>query len=197
MPLTDRILQLIVSVFLIVGIYQFYFWCQRNPLTAPRELRLPLDDWIPYRPRWVWVYSFLYYPVIVAINWSVTSTRHFLYVAMSYLLLLAFQMAFFTFVPVATPMEWRTCNQRRGRSERFLAFVQSLDGRSNSFPSMHTSVATLTACHLCAWTGPWVFLFPGLIAVSCLYTKQHYIVDVPAGALLGWFVFELFKLIYL
>ena len=123
-------------------------------------------------------------PVIVAINWSVTSTRHFLYVVMSYTLLLLFQMAFFTLVPVATPVEWRTCNLRRGRSERFLAFVQSLDARSNSFPSMHTSVATLTACHLCVWAGPWAFLFPALIALSCLYTKQHYVLDLPAGAAL-------------
>jgi membrane-associated phospholipid phosphatase len=196
MPTTDRVLQLIVSVFLIVGIYQFYFWCQRNPLAKTREWRLPVDDWIPYRPRWVWIYSFLYYPVIVAINWSVTSTRHFLYVVMSYTLLLLFQMAFFTLVPVATPLEWRACNLRRGRSERFLAFVQSLDARSNSFPSMHTSVATLTACHLYACAGPWIFLFPALIALSCLYTKQHYVVDLPAGAALGLIVFGLFKLIY-
>ena len=196
MPTIDRILQLIVSAFLIVGIYQFYFWCQRNPLSRTREWRLPIDDWIPYRPRWVWIYSFLYYPVIVAINWSVTSTRHFLYVVMSYTVLLLFQMAFFTLVPVATPLEWRTCNLRRGRSEKFLAFVQSLDARSNSFPSMHTSVATLTACHLCACTGPWIFVFPVLIALSCLYTKQHYVIDLPAGAALGLTVFGLFKLIY-
>src|SRR5947199_10278520 len=180
MPTTDRILQLIVSGFLIVGIYQFYFWCQRNPLGKTREWRLPIDDLIPYRPRWVWIYSFLYYPVIVAINWSVTSTRHFLYVVMSYTMLLLFQMAFFTLIPVATPVEWRTCNLRRGRSERFLAFVQSLDARSNSFPSMHTSVATLTALHLLPFIGLWALLFPALIGLSCLYTKQHYVIDVPA-----------------
>jgi membrane-associated phospholipid phosphatase len=196
MQFIDRIIQLIISVFLIVGVYQFYFWCQRNHVTEPRELRSPLDDLIPYRPRWVWIYSFLYYPVIVAINWVVTSPRHFLYVAISYMLLLGLQMFFFTFFPVATPIEWRTCNTRRGRSERFLAFVQSLDARSNSFPSMHTSVATLTALHLFPVFGPWAFAFPILIALSCLYTKQHYIIDLPAGALLGWFAFCLFKFIY-
>ena len=31
-----------------------------------------------------------------------------------------------------------------------------------------------------------------MIALSCLFTKQHYIVDVPAGALLGALVFGLF-----
>jgi membrane-associated phospholipid phosphatase len=196
MPAIDRIIQLIVSVFLIVGVYQFYFWCQRNPLSKPREFRLPIDDLIPYRPRWVWIYSFLYYPVIVAINWSVSSPRHYLYVAISYLLLLGFQMAFFTFLPVATPLEWRTCNLGRGRSERFLAFVQSFDARSNSFPSMHTSVATLTALHLFPMIGPCALAFPALIGLSCLYTKQHYVIDVPAGAALGGFVFGIFKLIY-
>jgi len=61
---------------------------------------------------------------------------------------------------------------------------------------MHTSVATLTALHLWPMLGGWVLLFPALIGLSCLYTKQHYIVDVPAGALLGGLVFGLFKLIY-
>lgn len=196
MSLLDRIIQLVISVFLIVGVYQFYFWCQRNPRARAREWRLAIDDYIPYRPRWVWIYSFLYYPVIVAINWSVTSARHFLYVVMSFSVLLLFQMVFFTLVPVATPLEWRTCNLRRGRSERFLAFVQSLDGRSNSFPSMHTSVATLTALHLYAGIGPLVFLFPILIGLSCLFTKQHYVVDLPAGAALGWLAFAIFHVFY-
>jgi membrane-associated phospholipid phosphatase len=30
------------------------------------------------------------------------------------------------------------------------------------------------------------FAFPTLIGLSCLFTKQHYIVDIPAGAALGW-----------
>jgi len=196
MQTTDRVVQLIISVFLIVGVYQFYFWCQRNHVARPRELRLPIDDLIPYRPRWVWVYSFLYYPVIVAINWTVTSPRHFLYVAISFMILLGFQMVFFLLLPVTTPAEWRTCVTGKGHSERFLAFVQSFDGRANSFPSMHTSVATLTSLHLYASFGPWVFVFPVLISLSCLFTKQHYFVDLPAGALLGWFVFKLFQLIY-
>src|SRR6266404_771912 len=154
---SDRVIQLIISVFLIVGVYQFYFWCQRNHVNSPRQ---------------------------------------FLYVAISYMLLLGFQMAFFMLLPVVVPTEWRACNTVRGRSERFLAFVQSFDGRSNSFPSMHTSVAMLTALHLYPALGAWAYAFPLLIGLSCLYTKQHYVIDLPAGASLGWFVFNLFKMIY-
>lgn len=196
MKTSDLIAQLIVTVLLIFGIYQFYFWCQRNPLGRPREFRTALDDAIPYRPGWVWIYSCLYYPVIVYINFVMLSPAHFLHVVMSYVILLAGQMAFFTTMPVVVPIAWRAYNQRRDLSERFLAFVQRFDDRSNSFPSMHVSVATLTTLHLLPQLGPWAWLFPVLIAISCLFTKQHYVIDLPAGAALGWASFEAYQLIF-
>ncbi len=195
MKAADYFIHLTLSTFLIIGVYQFYFWCQRNYLTQPRELKLPVDDWIPYQPGWVWIYSFLYYPVILYLNWTVESARDFTYMASSYLLLLLFQMAFFLFFPVTTPQSWRKNNGKKTYSERFLAFVQSFDGESNSFPSMHTSVAMLTALHLYPSVGGWAFLFPFLIGLSCLFTKQHYLIDVPAGALLGWLTFYVFRLL--
>jgi membrane-associated phospholipid phosphatase len=192
MSLEDYVLDLILSVFLIVGVYQFYFWCQRNPLGQPRELRLPVDDRIPYWPSWVWIYSFLYYPAILYANALVRSHRQFIYRAVSYLVLLGFQMAFFVLFPVVTPAAWRAYNTGRTWAERFLAFVQKFDARSNSFPSMHTSVATLTALHLYPSLGIWALAFPALIGLSCLFTKQHYLLDVPAGAALGWVAFHVF-----
>ena len=194
--LNDLAIQLALSVILIIGIYQFYFWCQRNHLTKPRQLRSRFDDAIPFQPSWVWIYSCLYYPVIVYINFVTESPRHFLYLAMSYILLLVFQMAFFVVFPVATPPEWRVYAAAPGPSLRFLALVQRFDAASNSFPSMHTSVAMLTAMHLAPHLGAWAYLFPTLIALSCVFTKQHYLIDLPAGAALGWGVFQLFRFVY-
>ncbi len=194
---SDLVIQLALSVILIIGVYQFYFWCQRNHLTKPRQLRSRLDDAIPFQPSWVWIYSCLYYPVIVYINFVTESPRHFLYMAMSYIVLLAFQMVFFVAFPVATPPEWRQCVAGEpDASRRFLAFVQKFDAPSNSFPSMHTSVAMLTAMHLVPNVGVWAYVFPLLIALSCLFTKQHYVLDLPAGAALGWAVFQLFRFSY-
>ena len=195
--LNDLVIQLALSVILIIGVYQFYFWCQRHHFSKPRQLRTLLDDVIPFQPSWVWIYSCLYYPVIVYINFVSESPRHFLYMAMSYIVLLVCQMAFFLAFPVATPPEWRECvASGRGSSLRFLALVQRFDASSNSFPSMHTSVALLTAMHLLPHLGAWAYLFPVLIALSCLFTKQHYVLDLPAGAALGWAVFQLFRLAY-
>jgi len=193
MKLTDYAVHLVLSVILIVGVYQFYFWCQRNYVAAPRELKLRVDEWIPYWPGWVWIYSCVYYPLILYLNFVLESSRQFTYVAMSYMLLLWLQMAFFVLFPVATPEHWRAYNLRRTLSERFLAYVQRFDARSNSFPSMHTSVAMLTALHLLPHLGAAAFAFPVLIALSCLFTKQHYILDLPAGALLGWLTFHAYN----
>ena len=186
MNATDYLIHFVLSVILIVGGYQFYFWCQRNSPVAPREFKLALDERLPYWPSWVWIYSFLYYPLILYVNLVTRSAREFTHVAMSYLVLLGLQMVFFLAFPVATPAHWRRYNQRRTLAERFLALVQKFDARSNSFPSMHVSVAMLTAMHVAPHAGPAAFAFPVLIALSCIFTKQHYVVDLPAGALLGW-----------
>lgn len=192
MDIADYVTDLILSAVLIVGAYQFYFWCQRKA-RAPRNLRLPIDDLIPYWPSWVWIYSFLYYPAILCVNLITDTPRQFNYVALSYLVLLGLQMVFFLIYPVSTPETWRKWNTRSNVSERFLAFVQRFDARSNSFPSMHTSVAMLTALHLQPHMGIQVFAFPVLIGLSCLFTKQHYVIDIPAGAALGWFAHRLFS----
>lgn len=191
MRLADYFINLVLSGVLIVGAYQFYFWCQRNAPFEARELGSFVDDLIPYVPHWVWVYSLLYYPAILYVNLVLKSPEQFTQVASSYMLLLALQVACFLVFPVRTPQRWRVPPQPRALSERFLAFVQRFDAPSNSFPSMHTSVAMLTALHLYDRHGMATFAFPALIGLSCLFTKQHYVVDIPAGAALGWFAHEL------
>lgn len=89
-------------------------------------------------------------------------------------------------IAFAKNQETGTINTGKSWSEKFLLFVQKFDDSSNCFPSMHVSVATLTALLALGTLGPWVFLFPLLIACSCTFTKQHYLLDLPAGAALGW-----------
>lgn len=60
---------------------------------------------------------------------------------------------------------------------------------------MHVSVAMLTALHALPTLGVAAFLFPVLIALSCIFTKQHYLIDLPAGAALGGFAYWLYLLV--
>ena len=194
MEIADFFQHLFLSVILIIGGYQFYFWCQRNSIRTPRRLLSTIDKRIPYKPSWVWIYSFLYYPAILAVNLTIETSQEFIQVALSYLALLFFQMTFFMILPVETPAHWRSYNKGRGASERLLAFVQSIDGPANCFPSMHCSVASMTALYLAPEIGPIAWAFAILIGLSCLFTKQHYVADVPAGLALGAATFWIFQL---
>lgn len=192
MTAIDYMVNLVLSGILIVGAYQFYFFTQRHPMRAARQFHSAWDERIPFVPWWSWIYSFLYYPAILYLNWLVSDARQFTLLAFSFLMLLFMQMLFFWLLPVSTPAHWRSINTGKTASEKFLLFVQKFDQSSNCFPSMHVSVAMLTALHAAPSLGPAAFAFPLLIALSCLFTKQHYLIDLPAGAALGWLAHRLY-----
>jgi membrane-associated phospholipid phosphatase len=69
---------------------------------------------------------------------------------------------------------------------RVLAFVYRSDGDTNGFPSAHVFVSLMCGYYL-ALTFPqyaWVaWSSAGAISLSTLFTKQHYIFDIPGGIL--------------
>jgi len=194
----DYVVYVMMTVFLIIGVYQFYFWTQDHGFRESRTLESPWDRYITLKPAWIWIYSGLYYPMIVLIIVTVSDMRHYNYTAMSFFILLFMQMFFFLVFPVKTPDAWREISGNT-LSVKFIRLVQRYDQTSNCFPSMHVSVATLTALHMMnnapAW-GYWPVLFPLLIALSALYTKQHYLADLLPGALLGWLAFQIYLFMY-
>jgi hypothetical protein len=202
MSLLDHVVHLLIAIILIVGGYQFYFLVQRRHLGEPIEFASKIDDRIPFRPEWVWVYSGLYYPVILLLVFTIRTFSQFSYTAFSFITLLIMQLAAFFFFPVKIPERWRNYDRGQSLSARFLGLVHSYDGLPNSIPSMHVSVSTLTAFHLHQNLTPeagtyslLTFLFPLLIAMSALFTKQHYVVDLAPGAALGGVNYKIYLLL--
>ncbi len=196
----DILILFSLTILLIVGGYQFYFLPQRKPAKSSSSFRITyLDRIIPFKAGWVWVYSGLYYPVIISLVFTIKSFRHFSYTAFSFIILLIFQLFFFYLFPVKSPDEWRAFERGKSLSTKFLSFVHQFDSNLNCFPSMHVSVATLTAYHLKnnladsleIWSNV-SFMFPLLIGLSTLFTKQHYLLDIPAGFFLGLVTFYIF-----
>ena len=192
----DYAVCLIMAIVMIIGGYQFYFFVQRHHALKPREFKPRFDDMIPFWPAWVWIYSGLYYPVILLLVFAQGSYESFSKTAFSFLVLLAMQFTVFFFFPVKIPDRWRVYDRNGSLSLRMLAFVHRFDKLVNSIPSMHVSVATLTALHLHVVLGPSlggaataVYLFPLFISLSALFTKQHYIYDILPGVLFGWLAF--------
>ena len=188
----DYFVCLVSAVVMIVGGYQFYFFVQRHHMHEARQFNTRFDDLVPFWPSWVWIYSGLYYPVILVLVFTQGSYESFSKTAFSFLVLLAMQFTVFYFFPVRIPDRWRVYDVNGSWSLRMLGFVHHFDKLVNSIPSMHVSVATLTAIHLhsglAATLGPYapiVYLFPLMIALSAIFTKQHYLADLPPGVAFG------------
>lgn len=192
-----RFIEMLTTIVLIVGGYQFYFWAQRQTFRPARYLETRFDAMISFDARWVWIYSGLYYPMILLAALSVPDWESYAYCVGCFLFLLAAQVSIFITAPVAIPVEWRTVERtKHPRSMRMLDMVWSYDKLRNSMPSMHVSVATMV--DLTIWehwpiAGYVAGLFPLLIGISALKTKQHYVLDVVPGAIMGASVFFLWR----
>lgn len=76
-----------------------------------------------------------------------------------------------------------------------LRLAYDIDPPYNCFPSLHVAwacVSALTCYRVHRGVGIVAALWAALIGVSTLYTKQHYVADVIAGALAGYVAYPLF-----
>lgn len=178
----------------IAGGYQLYFWTQRNNLQRRAMcLKTSLDDWIPFWPRWVWAYSFLYYVMIGLTVISIRDLAHGVHLIFGGLILLSSGALIFYLYPTNVPESYRHF-QIDNLSTRYLAFIQSMDNNRNAFPSMHCAIATYIGLAIVSLPtiGPWLgYGYIAIIALSCVVVKQHVIIDTLAGIGLGAVVFYL------
>lgn len=186
----DFFIHLVLGTILFLGGYQPYFWCQRRTKISSGVLKgrwSAIDKHIPLYPSWIWFYTLFYYPVIVIVVSLVGRSHYqFVMIAFSYIMMLAAMCSTYLLVPVATPSDWRASVLGRSLSERALSWVRSIDGSNNCFPSGHAALTVLTAYHMSQLTGSLIaFLWAVCIHISCLVCKQHYVIDLVAGAGLG------------
>ncbi|HTK59567.1 MAG TPA: phosphatase PAP2 family protein, partial [Candidatus Baltobacteraceae bacterium] len=79
--------------------------------------------------------------------------------------------------------------------DRLLGALYAADRPTNLFPSLHVSLSFLFA----AAVGdarprlrPWMTAWAALIAVSTLFTRQHYLIDVIGGVLVAWIAWRIY-----
>ena len=176
-------LALLVAVLLLAALYM--------PLNVPREplhnVKLPLDDAIPLVPVFVIPYVSLYLFLGITfialssggdrLGLRITLVAIILTVVVSYLVFLLFQ----TYVdrPVITQDDMLS---------RLVAGLYLQDRPYNAFPSLHTSLSTLSAISWVRGKGRlrlWMAAWATLIVVSTIFVKQHYLVDLTGGLILA------------
>ena len=164
-----------------------YFGIEYHPLRSPLSLPLTtIDRWVPFSPKWVWVYQSIY--LLLPAAWLCGTADQLRRYAIGFALLMLAGFTCFLLWPIAGPRPEDMSNDSMYR------LLVRYDTTLNSFPSLHMALATYSACIAVAVTSGslrrllaallpvWV----ALIGYATLATKQHYWVDLPPGILLGW-----------
>lgn len=174
-----------------ISIYFFYAWLQPKTHT----IHMKVDDYIPFLPIFVIPYYFYY------LNWwlsvwvtSFHSSETFKRMTKVVLSCVIFSGIFYAFYPVRMIRPEITGN---GFFENLVKnFVYKLDVNSvNCLPSLHAVMGT--TCALAAIKnkdgnifGRIWFIFAGVtMAIATVFIKQHYLIDLIAGAALV-FIFD-------
>lgn len=165
--------------------YQLYFWSQKNFLRTPVYLKTCWDERIPFKPKWIWCYSLLYYFSMGLVSVYLQSIEQGIYIILGGLALLLINCVIFVVYPVQIHPSFRAYTNN-SQSAKFLRYIQSFDATTNRFPSIHCALISYIAFSLQPHIGHSCYIFIILIALSCLFTKQDYIVSIPPGLLLGW-----------
>ncbi len=158
---------------------------------------LAMDRALPVQPAWMLVYGSLYVFVVLLPLFVVRPPQLFRRAFQAYLTVMIVSYVGFLLYPTAAPRPAEVLGD--GFSAWTLRLVYSLDPPYNCFPSLHVAysfVSALTCYRVHRGVGAAAAVWAALIGVSTLYTKQHYVIDVIAGALAAYVAYVSFVRTY-
>jgi membrane-associated phospholipid phosphatase len=146
-------------------------------------LATPLDHAIPFWPWTVWCYLPFYAGIFIIGMAGFRSRRLFHRALVGVMATVAAGALGHLFVGAEYPRPL-VLPPYADASAAFMAWVQAIDPPGNVFPSLHVAQTSAIALLLRAdrpRLGLVAMVMAGLLALSTLTTKQHFVADVVAG----------------
>jgi membrane-associated phospholipid phosphatase len=165
-----------------------------------RTLHVPeiaLDRFIPLQPAWALIYGVLYVFLILLPFFTVREADHLRRTVLAYLTVWITAFACFLVYPTISPRPAKVIG--RGFAAWGLRFLYSADPPYNCFPSIHVAhsfVSAFTCRIVHRRIGILATVGAALVALSTLFIKQHYILDVVAGIALAGTAYGVFLRTY-
>lgn len=170
-----------------------YFHVLRHPWREPTVMPLTaLDAWVPFQPAAFWAYVSLWIYIGLApalMPTMAAGLRHAVWAAA----LCVCGLLCFWLWPTAVPASLQRVDATLAEHAGF-ALLRGVDAAGNACPSLHVASAVFSAMAigrvLSAARAPWPLHLLNLawllaIAWSTLAIRQHVVLDVIAGTLLG------------
>ncbi|HZZ91598.1 MAG TPA: phosphatase PAP2 family protein [Usitatibacter sp.] len=170
----------------LVAIVPLYLVIARIVRDAPlHRPHAALDDAIALSPTWSIVYGSLFLAALLP-GFVVHEAELLRRTILAYLAVWLVSYAVFLGYPTAAPAHADVAG--RGFARWGLRTIYGADVPFNCLPSLHVAQCLVAAfaCHRVHRGVGWVAVaWAALVALSTLFTKQHYAWDVATGALLG------------
>lgn len=180
-----------VALVMLVPLYLFIAGVVRErPLHSPA---IALDAALPLQPVWALIYGSLYAFLIVLPVFVIRQQDHIRRTVFAYLSVWIFAYICFLVYPTVAPRPAELVGE--GFAAWGLRFLYNSDPPYNCFPSIHVAhsfVSALTCYRVHRRVGIASAFCAGLVALSTLYTKQHYVADVVAGVFLAFAAYVVF-----
>jgi membrane-associated phospholipid phosphatase len=169
-----------VSLMLLVPLYLVI--ARRARESAVYAPEVAWDGLFPLRPSWALIYGALYLFLIVLPVFVVQQTEMIRRTFWTYVIVWVVGYVCFLLFPTTAPRPDRVIGD--GFAAWGLRFLYEADPPYNCFPSIHVahSFVSALACRRVHRNLGFVALScAALVALSTLFTKQHYVADVIAG----------------
>jgi membrane-associated phospholipid phosphatase len=186
--------RLTMPMVLLVALVPFYILIPE--LLPPDSRYVPetlLDRALPLVPSWALVYGALYLFLILLPIFIVRQDEQIRRTVFAYLLIWITAYVIFALYPTTAPRPSRVVG--KGFAVWGLRALYSADPPYNCFPSLHVAhsfVSALTCFRVHRGLGIAATVCATLVAVSTLFTKQHYVLDVIAGVFLALGAYGIF-----
>lgn len=185
-----------VSIPMVVFLALVPFYLFIGDLAVGRTVHVPALPWdgaLPVRPTWALVYGSLYLFLIALPVFVVRQEEHIRRTVWAYLMVWLTAYLCFLVYPTIAPRPARVMGD--GFAAWGLRFLYTADTPYNCFPSLHVAhsfVSAFTCYPVHRRVGIAATLCAVLVALSTLYAKQHYILDIVAGVLLAGVAYLVF-----
>lgn len=183
-----------VPMVLLVALVPLYIFIPELAQPGTRSIpALALDRALPLMPVWALVYGALYVFLILLPIFVVRQVAQIRRTVFAYLLIWITAYVFFIVYPTEAPRPDRVVGE--GFAMWGLRILYSSDPPYNCFPSLHVAhsfVSALACIRVHRSLGIVATVCASLVALSTLFTKQHYVLDVIAGMFLAVIAYAIF-----
>jgi membrane-associated phospholipid phosphatase len=160
-----------------------------NNFSLSREayhLLLPIDNLIPFVPSFVLFYMLTFAYLIVVPYILIKDKKQFAALSLSFISIMLIGYIIFLLFPVKTILRPENIASGFWNGLVKMSYLADAPG-FNNFPSLHVALSLLVSLIVYNhdkkhW---WVWIMFSGIMFSTMFIKQHYIIDVVAGILLG------------